>query len=521
MSDLVAPEEPSPQRPRQRGHGGAWLGFVLALVLPAVATLAALAAEPWAPAAALTLIYVLPVVVLAARFGWGAAITASVLGVLSYNFFLTDPRGSLQVADSGAVWSVILLAAAAAVVSAVGAQARRRGEEARRHAERSDALQVLARAIAAATDEAQIARAAVQAVSALFDAPAAVLIQADDDFLQAASRAGPLGEDDLDAARWALGADRATRAGAYPVERSSFDFWPVRVLPRRRAVIALRLPDLPHGRPPDTDRVIESVAGHLAVALERDAYARQVLEDRLRLESERVKSDLLAAVSHDLRTPLATILFSLQSLRTFGDAHDAGARADLLRAAESETARLSGLVENLLDMSRIDADALAVHPATIAPAELVADALERARPALHGRNVRNTVDPCAPLVRADPALAVTALANVLDNAGKYAPSGSTVTVDARVADEALELRVSDQGPGFPPEAEALFGKFARGVEGDGRPPGTGLGLAIARGFLAAQGGSIRVEAAGEGAGATVVLRLPLAAAERGIESGAP
>jgi len=223
-----------------------------------------------------------------------------------------------------------------------------------------------------------------------------------------------------------------------------------------------------------------------------------------------VKSDLLAAVSHDLRTPLTTILFTLESLQKFGETHDEAERAELLALAAGETARLSRLVSDLLDMGRIEANAVAVKPSPIPPAELVASALQRAGAALAGKTVVNEATPEAPEVLVDRALAETALANVLENAGKYAPDGSRVVVRAGARDGMGVIEVLDEGPGFAGPSEPLFAKFTRGATGDGRPSGAGLGLSIARGFLQAQGGRITAANRPGRKGALVRLFLPLA-----------
>jgi two-component system sensor histidine kinase KdpD len=251
------------------------------------------------------------------------------------------------------------------------------------------------------------------------------------------------------------------------------------------------------------------VADHLSAGFERQALTTRMLDARMTSESQRLKSDLLAAVSHDLRTPLSTIQLTLQSLRRFDREHDAATRDTLLAAAEAETCRLSGLVGNLLNMSRLSVEAVSAELRPTRLADLVVDALDQARSALENREI---IDGCADIglsVVADPALARTALANVLENAARYAPDGP-IEIRASEADGRVRLDVLDRGPGFPPDAEAMFARFTRGVTGDGRPPGTGLGLAVTRGFMEAQGGGAEASTRFDGRGARVRLTFRLA-----------
>jgi K+-sensing histidine kinase KdpD len=248
------------------------------------------------------------------------------------------------------------------------------------------------------------------------------------------------------------------------------------------------------------------------VALERDAYAAKAGAEALRRQGDRVKADLLSAVSHDLRTPLSTILIALQSLRRFEAEHDLATRSELLALAETETARLSGLVGNLLDMSRIEADAVAVRLAPASLAELVLSALDRAALAVAHRAVNNRMTDAAQVL-IDYSLAEIALANVIENAAKYSPAGTPIEIRGGGDGVMAAIEVLDEGPGFPDAVEPLFERFARGVEGDGRPAGTGLGLAIARGFLEAQGGWIEARNRDNRAGALVRIHLPLAGAD--------
>lgn len=481
------------------------LAHLAALVLTAVAALATVVLEQVMPVPNLSLVFVLPVVIAAVALGWGPSLTAVAASVLAFNFFLIEPRYTLRVAEPSNVLALLLLLAVAAVVSAVAAEARRRAVEARRSADQAGALNAFATGLVAARDLEALTGACAETLTRLFAAPALVLTEADG-ALAVAARAGGAQPSaaDLEAARWTLASGLPSRGGAYPVGEAAFDFWPVASGRRRKAVIGLLISRPDPGRPDHPERLVETVAGYLAVALDRDALAAEALRGEVERASERVKADLLAAVSHDLKTPLSTILFSLQSLRTF--AHDPAARDELLAAAETEAGRLGGLVSKLLDVGRLEAGALAVRPEPAAAADLVAQALHRVQPGLEGREVALDLAAGGTL-RVDPALFETALGNLLENAAKYA--SGPLEVAAGTDGEMGWVEVRDRGPGFAGPPEALFEKFVRGVEGDGRPPGTGLGLSIARGFIEAQGGRLEAANRDDGPGARVRLIAPL------------
>jgi two-component system sensor histidine kinase KdpD len=487
------------------------LAYGAALAMVAAASAVAVLVDAATRLPDVSLLFVLPVVVTAVSFGWRPALVAAVAAVLADNFFLIEPRYTLRVADPANVWALVLQLTIAALVSAVAAQSRRRALAARRAAEQEHALHGFARAIAGAVGAPAIAAAAAKALQSLDGAPAVVQV-AEGEALRPAAVAGGASPSpaDLEAAEWALAARLPTRGGAYPVGAAAFDFWPVLSRRRRGAVLGVRISGLDEGRPSAPVHLIEIVAGYVAVALDREAYAAEAVEARIQVEGERMKADLLAAVSHDLKTPLSTILFSLQSLQRFDDAYDAATRAELLAAAETETAKLSAMVVNLLDVNRLEAGALVVRTEPVRLTELAAAALTRA--SLGGHTVDNGVDEADRTLMVDPALVETALVNVLENAAKYAPDGAKIALRAGGDERQGWIEVLDEGPGFAGAIEPLFAKFARGVDGDGRPPGTGLGLAIARGFMEAQGGRVEAGNRAEG-GAWVRLSAPLAQTE--------
>jgi two-component system sensor histidine kinase KdpD len=507
---ILPPSKPTDRRRR----AGPLLAYVVSLALVAAATLAAvIVGQVVRTPTSLALFFVLPVVIAAVTYGFGPSLAAAVAGVTAYNFFLLPPLYTLNVADPANVWALFLLLAVAAIVSLVAGHSRRRAVEAWQAADQANALQGFARTLVATSGRTGVAKAAADALGRLFTASAVVLLQ-EGDSLKVAARVGlgRLSKADEEAAAWALASRLRTHADAYPVEAATYDFWPIVSPQRQQAVIGVAIAGREGGRPEAPEKLVEAVGAYLAVALDREAYAAQVADSRVEVEKERLKTDLLAAVSHDLKTPLSTVLFTLQSLKTFGAKHDAKTRKDLLALAETETARLSAMVGNLLDMNRLDAGAVVVHKAPAPPADLVVEALQRAQGALAGRKVVNEVGAAQPPLLADATLFETALANVLENAGKYAPSGSTIRIRSGADDETGWIEVTDEGPGFAGDIEPMFEKFSRGVAGDGRPPGTGLGLAIARGFLEAQGGAVEAENLPDGKGARVRLSAPLAQA---------
>jgi two-component system sensor histidine kinase KdpD len=504
---------PPPKTTERRRRTASLAGYVVALALVAAATVAAVIVGQVVTTSSLALFFVLPVVIAAVTYGFGPALTAAVASVTAYNFFLLPPLYTLNVADPANVWALFLLLLVAAIVSFVAAHSRRRALEAWEAADQANALQGFARTLVATSGRAGVAKAAAEALGRLFTAPAVVLLQ-EDDGLRVAARVGlsPLSKADEEAAAWALASRLRTHADAYPVEAATYDFWPVVSPQRQQAVIGVAIAGREGGRPEAPEPLVEAVGAYLAVALDREAYAVQVADTRVEVEKERLKTDLLAAVSHDLKTPLSTVLITLQSLKKFGRGHDAKTRKELLDLAETETARLSAMVGNLLDMNRLDAGAVVVHKAPAPPADLVVEALQRAQGALAGRQVVNEVTASQPALLADATLFETALANVLENAGKYAPSGSTIRIRGGADEGTGWIEVTDEGPGFAGDIAPMFEKFSRGVSGDGRAPGTGLGLAIARGFLEAQGGAVEAENLPGGKGARVRLTAPLAAA---------
>jgi two-component system sensor histidine kinase KdpD len=256
-------------------------------------------------------------------------------------------------------------------------------------------------------------------------------------------------------------------------------------------------------------RLLEAVGNQAAVAIERVTLAADIDQARLGAERERLRSSMLTSVSHDLRTPLASIIGALSSLRSYRDRYDEPTRDELLGTALSEAERLDRFVGNLLDMTRLDAGAIVPKREPVDAGDLVSTALRRAMPLLKDKIVAPSVAPDLPPLSLDFVLAEQVLFNLLDNAGKYSPSGGRIEIDVRQAGQRIDIVVRDEGPGIPPAALGrLFDKFYR-ADSDRRRAGTGLGLAIAKGFVEAQGGTIAARNRTDRSGAEFIVSYPI------------
>jgi two-component system sensor histidine kinase KdpD len=263
------------------------------------------------------------------------------------------------------------------------------------------------------------------------------------------------------------------------------------------------------GLPAPARHLLEAVGNQTAVSIERVALAADIDQARLREERERLRSAMLTSVSHDLRTPLASILGALSSLKSYSDRYDEATRRELLGTALSEAERLDRFVGNLLNMTRLDAGVIVPKREAVDVGDLVSTTLRRAMPLLKDHVVASTVASELPTLSLDFVLAEQALFNILDNASKYSPAGGRLAIEARRGGSAVEIVVRDEGPGIDPAAlDRLFDKFYRADAGDRRRAGTGLGLAIAKGFVEVQGGTITARNRNDRSGAEFVVSYP-------------
>jgi two-component system sensor histidine kinase KdpD len=254
--------------------------------------------------------------------------------------------------------------------------------------------------------------------------------------------------------------------------------------------------------------MLDALADQVAVSLERALLADEMHEAEMLAQNETLRTALLTSISHDLRTPLASILGNVSSLRRYGHLYDDATRSEMLTLVEEEALRLRRFVDNLLDMTRIDAGALQQKAEDVDVADLVGAALKRAEPLTAEHRIDVDLEPDLPMIRVDFVLAEHVFVNLLDNAAKYSPPGTEIYVSAFAEDGDITITVADRGPGIAEaDVDRVFERFFRASTTYRRPAGAGLGLAICKGFVEAMGGRVSAGNAIDG-GAILSVTLP-------------
>jgi two-component system sensor histidine kinase KdpD len=270
--------------------------------------------------------------------------------------------------------------------------------------------------------------------------------------------------------------------------------------------------DVPDWRlTPDDRRLFNALVDQTAVAIERVFLAEEIDQARLLSATERLRSALLASISHDLRTPLTSILGALTSLRSFDLHYSQEMREELLNTAQEEAERMTRFVNNLLDITRLESGALVIRLDPVDLIDIVGSALRRGEKILHDHRVKIDLSPNLPMLALDSVLTEQILFNLFDNARKYSAPQTCISVVGREAGGTVVLSVADEGIGIPAtDIEKIFEKFHRVQSGDRQRAGTGLGLAICRGFVEAQGGQIVAANRANQKGAVFTVTFPVA-----------
>ena len=500
---------PVPPRPWQRQTE--WTPYGAALVAVAISTAIAWAMFPYFAVSNLIMVYLLGVIVVATRYGRGGSLLATLLSVAAFDFFFVPPYFTFAVSDTQYLVTFAVMLVVALVISSLAVRIRAQAESAREREQRMAALYAMSRELAGTRGVRELQNVAVRHIAEVFRTQVVVLLpQADGRLAPADGDAAqfPMDASELAVSQWVHEHGQVAGQGTDTLPGASGLYLPLTGSRGSVGVLGLRPQDPRPLQAPEQLHQLETFASQTALAIERARLAEDAERAQVRAETERLRNSLLSSVSHDLRTPLASITGAASTLLE-NEAHlDADTRRDLLESLHEEADRLNRLVQNLLEMTRLESGALQLHTEWHPVEEVVGAALGRFGKALARRAVTTRVPPDLPLVPMDDVLIEQVLINLLDNVLKYTPAESPIEVSAEDGGGAVLIEVADRGPGLRAgEERRIFEKFHR-AEAAPTQRGAGLGLAICRGIVNAHGGRIWAENR-PGGGVSVRFTLPV------------
>src|SRR5437763_6584862 len=460
------------------------------------------------------LVFLLPILASAILWGLLPSLFACVLSVLAFNFFLIPPIYTFTIADPDNAVALFVFFVVAVIVSNLTAAIRSQIVVARARARTTAALYAFSRKLAGIGALDDLLWATAYQVSSMLKLRTVVLLpDRERGSLRIASGYPPedvLADAEMTAARWCWENNRVAGRATDNLPSGQWLFLPLHTGSGPVGVIGVARDEPASLLASDERRLLDALADQTAVAIERISLARGLAEARVLAETERLRAALLTSISHDLRTPLASIIGTVSSLRSYADKYDLRERDELLATLQGEAERLNRFVANLLDMTRLEAGAIELNLDLFDIGEIIGTALRRAANVLTGHHIEVTIAPDLPMVRLDAILFEQVLFNLFDNAAKYAPPGSRIDIRAQCDGETVAVEVIDEGPGIPPaDLERVFDKFYRVQAQDRRRAGTGLGLAICRGFVEALGGWIVARNRRDRSGAVLTIRMPV------------
>ena len=484
--------------------------YLYALVGVAIATAVAWAMFPYFSPANLIMMYLIAVIVIAIRLGRGPSVLASVVSVATFDFFFVPPYLSFAVSDIQYVLTFTIMLIVALVISNLAVRIREQAELARDRERRTAVLYAMSRDLATHRGTAMLAQVAAKHLREVFDGQVAIFL-ADAENRVRLQRGEQLFFDlepkESGVAQWVFDHNERAGLGTDTLPGASALYLPLVGSTGPIGVVAVRPKDTGLLLDPDQLHLLESLINQVALAIERTRLSEEAQQAHVRVETERMRNAILSSVSHDLRTPLATITGAASSLLDERSLLNTSDRFELSQSIYREANRLDRLLKNLLDMMRIEAGAVQLKKEWHPLDEIVGAALSRLEERLRNVTVRTAFPPDLPMVQIDGVLMEQVVINLLENATKYAPPGSIIEVSASAGNKEVVVEVADRGQGIPVGEEVrIFDKFYRAKPA--REGGVGLGLTICRGIVEAHGGRIWAENR-TGGGAVFRFAIPL------------
>ncbi len=489
ITDAVADPSPRPERIARRKV--LWRGYAAAAGLVGLAGLIAAAADRYMADTNLAMIFLASVLLAGAAFGFGPGLTAAAVAAVTYNFFFLEPRMSLAI---GHFADLITFAVFFAVAMTTGLLTGRVRDQARTSSRRASVVASLlaaSRRLSAVATREDAAQALAEQAAATTGATAVVFLPDKTEIKPAAGSPTlePLDAAAMTAARWAWEKGEPAGAGTGTLPQIPWTFWPLQGLRARAGVAGVSVERTDPGG--SEERLLLALLDQGAVALERAELAAATVEAEAFRRSDQLRAALLNSISHDLRTPLSTVLGSATTLLDYGGTLRPEVYRDLLESIREEAHRLNRYVGDLLDMTRLEGGALNPRMEWTDVRDVLVAAIERVERRLGARKLIRDFPPELSLVKLDTGLLEQAVVNILENAMTYSPDGTDIEVAAYEDRGNVVISIEDEGRGIPTaELERVFDKFRRLEEPSDRGKGVGLGLSISKGFVEAMGGRI-------------------------------
>jgi two-component system, OmpR family, sensor histidine kinase KdpD len=497
--------------------------YLMALFFVAIGLGAAKLIQPIFGIENVDLVFLTAVVSAAVRFGLWPSLLASVAASLCYNFFFLPPIYTFTITDPTNVAAFFFFMLIAIVVSNVGARVRTQAVSAIDRVRTTESLYAFSRKLAGTATLDDVLWATAYQIALMLKVRVVLLLPEDGVI---AVKAGYPPEDELDkadlaAANWTWGNDRPAGRGSDTLPGAKRLFLPMRT--GRGPIGVIGIDDDKTGPllTPDQGRLLDALVDQGALAIERVQLVEDMDRVKRTVESDRLRAALLTSISHDLKTPLASVLGAASTMRDLSSGLTDAEKRDLLATVIDESERLNRFIANLLDMTKLESGAIVPNTARHDLGEIVGSALRRAAKILVHHKVLLELAADMPMLELDAVLFEQVLFNLLDNAAKYAPADTTIWIRSGRDRDTISLQIIDEGAGIPPaELESVFDKFYRAQKGDHVRPGTGLGLAISRGFVEAMHGTITAANRTDRSGAVLTITLPIPVASAALDTAA-